>query len=85
MLALPPPGAIEMENAEERTEKTRTDAAWEELHVVDDQSAVTVEERDQIGRLARNAGICIDVSKVRGRPQARRILRTLELLRSRMR
>ena len=46
---------------------------------------VTVDERDRISRLARAAGLRIDIAKIRDRSQALRVIQTLELFRSRMR
>ena len=67
--------------------ETRADEARAEAMrgTPEDSDAITVEERDRISRLARAAGLRIDVSTIRDRAQALRVIQTLELFRSRMR
>lgn len=58
----------------------------EAMHGTPEESdVVTVEERDRISRLARAAGLRIDVTKIRDRAQAMRVIQTLALFQSRMR
>ena len=46
--------------------------------------AVNVEERDRISRLARDVGLRINVSAIRGHKQALRVVRMLQLIRARI-
>lgn len=73
-----------MGSGDERAEKVRVDAVWEEFQGGNDR-AIDTGALEQIARAARDAGLRIDVSKIRDAAQAERVLRTLELVRSRMR
>ena len=73
-----------MKCTDERAKKVRVDALWEEFQGGNDRAIYTGALK-QIARAARDAGLRIDVSKIRDAAQAERVLRTLELVRSRMR
>ena len=74
-----------MQMVREKAEEASGDATRGAIGTPEDRDAVTVDERDRISRLARAVGLRIDVSMIRDRAQALRVIQTLALFRSRMR